>query len=170
MAKTQRGPETGKKSSIKLIIVIGVAVLGLAAGVGAGVYFYMSKFSNDVENSAPLDGKQMREPEPVDLFYYDLSKPLIVDFPKGASARLIQVSLAFQVEGQDALEALKKHDPMIRNNLLMLINSTGPDNLYTREGKQQLRADMVEAVGSALQKMTGKNPVKQVFFTAFVMQ
>ena len=153
-----------------IIIVIIVAALALVVGGGAGVYFYMNKLSKDVGGSEQINEGHKEQSETTGLYYYDFSKPLIVDFPKGSSARLIQVSLAVQVEGRETLDALKKHDPMIRNNLLMLISSANADSLNTRAGKEQLRADILATVGAALQEMTGKNHVKQVFFTAFVMQ
>jgi len=59
---------------------------------------------------------------------------------------------------------------MIRNNLLMTISTQGSEHLATRDGKQALRAEMLEEVGEIMEKMTGKNEVVDLFFTTFVMQ
>ncbi|WP_054760165.1 flagellar basal body-associated FliL family protein [Methylomonas koyamae] len=59
---------------------------------------------------------------------------------------------------------------MIRNNLLMAISSLGADKAKTLEGKQELRAMMQQEIGKVLEKMAGKNTVKEVYFTDFVMQ
>jgi flagellar FliL protein len=59
---------------------------------------------------------------------------------------------------------------MLRNNLLMTISGQGAKNLMTREGKEQLRAKMLDEIGKVMEKMTGKNEVSNLFFTTFVMQ
>ena len=46
----------------------------------------------------------------------------------------------------------------------------GSANLMTREGKEALRAEMLKEIGSVMEKMTGQNKVKDIFFTTFVMQ
>ncbi|MDO9239572.1 MAG: flagellar basal body-associated FliL family protein, partial [Methylicorpusculum sp.] len=106
----------------------------------------------------------------LESLYYDMSKPLIVDFPRGSSIRLIQISVSLMVKGQETLDALKKHDPMIRNNLLMLISSQSGEDLASREGKEKLKEAMKLEVGNVLKKMSGSDRLKEVFFTAFVMQ
>jgi len=114
--------------------------------------------------------EELVEEEEKEEVYYDLEKALIVNFPKGSGASLIQVSVSFLVKGSETIDALKKHEPMIRNNLLMAISGLGAENLKTQEGKEQLRATMLAEVGKVMEKMTGKNTVDNLFFTTFVMQ
>lgn len=52
----------------------------------------------------------------------------------------------------------------------MAISSLGADKAKTLEGKQELRAMMQQEIGKVLEKMAGKNTVKEVYFTDFVMQ
>ena len=165
MAEDEEGTE--KKSSKKMIIV-GLVVL-LLAGAGGGYYFMMG---DDTETDEEQVEEVVEEDDDtaVEEVYYDMSKPFIVNFPKGSEARLIQVSVSLLVKGEDTVEALKKHEPMIRNNLLMSISAKGAKNLKTKEGKEELRADMLKEIGNVMEKMTGKNKVKNLFFTAFVMQ
>ncbi len=161
--------EEEKKSSKKMIII---AVLVLLLGGGGAGYFFMAGDSTEVE------GEQTEKPgEQADAtesnnekLYTALEKPLLVNFPKGSRARLIQVSLTLLVEDEETIEALKKHQPMLRNNLLMIISAKGPDKLASKEGKEELRAEMLEEAGKIMTKMTGKNKVDNVFFTTFVMQ
>jgi len=168
MAENEAEDGSEKKSSKKMIIIVGVILLLVAAG--GGYYFIMG-------DDAETDGEQVEEVEEeeeeegaVEEVYYEMSKPFVVNFPKGSEARLIQVSVTLLVKGEEAIEALKKHEPMIRNNLLMNISAKGAKNLKTKEGKEALRADMLEEIGNVMEKMAGKNKVKDLFFTAFVMQ
>ncbi len=148
---------------MKLLAIILGAVL-LAGGVGGGVFYYLHHSAN-AEKTAHDDEEEAEK------LYYEMAKPLTVNFPRGSSIQMIQISLAFLVAGkEDALEAVKKHEPMIRNNLLMLISAQKPESLNMREEKEKLRAAMLNEVNSILKKMAGKSQVKELFFTAFVMQ
>jgi flagellar FliL protein len=68
-------------------------------------------------------------------------------------------------------EVLKKNDPRIRNDLLMLLGNQHYDAISTREGKEKLQAQSLESV-RAVVKSTGGDAgkVEALYFTAFVMQ
>ncbi|MCF6250557.1 MAG: flagellar basal body-associated FliL family protein [Methylococcaceae bacterium] len=168
MAENELENGEAKKSSKKIIII--VAVVLLLAGGGAGYYFIAGDQSPD-ENGEQIEEVEDVEEEGSDIeLYYDLNKALVVNFPKGSGASLIQVSISLLVKGDETVEALKKHEPMIRNNLLMVISAKGANNLMKREGKEELRSDMLREVGKVMEKMTGNNKVINIFFTTFVMQ
>lgn len=166
MAEKNQKAEGEKKSSKKLIIII-LAVLLVLAGAG-GAYFFLA--GDDPESVADVAETEQKPETKPEVFYYDFSKPLIVNFPAGSRMRLMQVSISLLVDSQEAIEDLKKHDPMIRNNLLMLISAQSSDELNSREGKETLRQAVHAEVSTVLEKMTGKQPLKEVFFTSFVMQ
>ncbi len=168
MAENELENGEAKKSSKKIIII--VAVVLLLAGGGAGYYFMAGDQLPD-ENGEQIEEVEDVEEEGSDIeLYYDLNKALVVNFPKGSGASLIQVSISLLVKGDETVEALKKHEPMIRNNLLMVISAKGANNLMKREGKEELRSDMLREVGKVMEKMTGNNKVINIFFTTFVMQ
>ncbi len=166
--------EAEKKSSKKLIIIIVAIVLLLGGGAG-GYFFFMNKPADSEqsdkksENKAAEVEKEDDDPAQAEQ-YYELSDPLLVNFPPGSSAKIIKVSVTVLVKGEENAAALKKHEPMIRNNLLMAISSIGADKAKTLEGKQELQATMLTEVGKVMELMTKKNPVKAVYFTEFVMQ
>jgi len=163
--KDQEEAVDEKKSSKKLIIII-VAVILLLAGGGAGYYFM---FMGD-PSEAMDEEEQTKEAETTDYFYFDIEKPFIVQFPKGAGARLLQVSISIQVKNEAFIEDLKKHQPMLRNNLLMIINDSKPGELKTGQGKQALKNKMLEEVNSIMSKMSKENHIEDLFFTSLVMQ
>jgi flagellar FliL protein len=106
----------------------------------------------------------------LEMIYYDMGKPFVVSLPQGSSAKLVSVSVSVSAEDQEAVDALKKHEPMIRNNLMMLIGSQKVDDLKTREGKEQLRKEILHSIVDILKKKLGKAHVEEVFFTSFVLQ
>lgn len=170
MAEAQAKDE-GKKSSKKLIMIILGAVL-MMAGAAAGGYFFMAyKMGNAGAEAKAGSGEHKEEPvheEPT--VYYDMPTALLVNFPSGASAKVIKISLTILLVGEASVAIMKKHEPMIRNNLLMVVSTIGADKAKTLEGKQALRAAMLAEVGKVLEKMAGKNTAKDVYFTDFVMQ
>ncbi len=159
-----------KKSSKKLIVII-MAVLILIGGGGAGYYFF---FMTDpaVEGEEAVEEPEEEEADAGNsgVFYFDLDKPFIVQFPKGNEAKLLQVSISIQVNDELFIEELKKHEPMIRNNFLMVMADANAGELKTVEGKENLKAGLLEALNKIMDKMSKKNHVEDLFFTALVMQ
>jgi len=166
MAENEEIEGEEKKSS--KVIIIAAAVLVLLIGGGAAYYFMAGDDSSEsVENSEEQKEEAAVASEQV---YYDLEKALIVNFPKGSAASLIQVSLSLLLDSVETIDAVKKHEPMIRNNLLMAISAKGADKLQTTEGKEELRAEMLAEITKVMERMSKKNKVENIFFTAFVMQ
>jgi len=179
MAEIQHEGAEVKKSSKKLIIIILAAVILLAGGGGAA-YFFLFKSApveegHDEHGNAKTEEKheeKHEDPEAAaaEKLYFDLTKPLVVNLPKGTGAKFVMIAITFLVEGADMVDALKKNEPMIRNNLLMLISAQNAEELKTREGKDKLRAGIQESVSTTLTKMAGKSRLKDIYFTSFVMQ
>lgn len=172
MAEVEQNQEQGEepKSSKKWLIIAAIALLLLGGG-GAGYYFFMAGDPGDDAAEQGEDGEEGSE-QAVDKpsFYYDMTKPLIVNYPQGSAARLVQVSISIMVKDEPTVEALKKHEPMIRNNLLMLISAHDPGELQSVAGKEILRGKMLKEISKVMQKMTESDQVQELFFTSFVMQ
>ncbi|MDP1665480.1 MAG: flagellar basal body-associated FliL family protein [Methylobacter sp.] len=167
MAELEQESGEGKKSPKTLIIMIVAAVILLAAG--GGVTFFLMK--GDSSNGEKVEhGGEDEAAVHVEKLYFDMSKPVVVDFPKGSTVKHGRITVSMLVEGAETIEVLKKNEPMIRNNLLMLIGAQDPASLNSREGKEMLGKAMLDDVTAVLVKMAGKGQVKQIFFTSFVMQ
>lgn len=155
-----------KKSLIKLIIMIVAAVILLA--VGGGVTFFLVK--GDSSKEAKVEHADKEAEVHVEKLYFDMAKPIVVDFPAGSAVKHGRITVSMLVEGAETIEVLKKNEPMIRNNLLMLIGAQDATNLNTLEGKEMLRKAMLDDVTAVIVKMSGKGKVEEIFFTSFVMQ
>jgi len=113
--------------------------------------------------------KAHKKPTNVTL-YFDMSKPLIVDFPKGSPMEIVQIATSFVVADQETADALKKIEPILRNNLLLIIGSQSADSLATTAGKETLRKAMLDDVTATLYKLKIHGEVLEVLFTSFIMQ
>jgi flagellar FliL protein len=158
------GQETGEKSSKKLII-IAAAVILLVVGISIGATVFLMKGSSSKEGKVE-EVKEVHE----ELLYFNMDKPIVVDFSKNSMAKHGRITIAMQVEGAETIAALKKNEPMIQNNMLMLIGAQDPANLNTREGKEALSKSILDDVNAVLKKMAGKGQVDEIFFTSFIMQ
>ncbi|MGR8929460.1 MAG: flagellar basal body-associated FliL family protein [Gammaproteobacteria bacterium] len=171
-------PAEGEKKSTKKILLLVLVPLIFLGGGAAGYYFFFVKPADAQldegtkgQRSPDKGSESQDKPNEADSeTYYNLEAPLIVNFPPGSSARIVKISISVLLTDQVSVEMLKKHEPMIRNNLLMVISSMGADQMKTFEGKQALRTMMLTEIGKVMEKMSGKNTVKDVFFTEFVMQ
>ncbi len=167
MAELEQEDGEAKKSPKKLIIMIAAAVILLAVGGGVTFFFMKGSSSNGEKVEHAEEDESAASAEKL---YFDMSKPLVVDFPKGSVAEHGRITVSMLVEGAENVGILKANEPMIRNNLLMLISAQDAANLNTGEGKEALRKAMLDEVTSVLVKMAGKGEVKEIFFTSFVMK
>jgi len=164
MAELEQESGDAKKSPKKLIMMIVAALILVAAGGGV-TFLLMKEDSSKGEKAENVEAAVHAE-----KLYFDISKPIVVDFPKGAAVQHGRITVSMLVEGAETIAVLKKNEPMIRNNLLMLIGAQAPESLNTREGKELLGKAMLDDVSAVLVKMAGKGKVDEIFFTSFVMQ
>jgi len=158
-----------KKSSKLLYMIIG-GVFAVLIIVGATLYF-TGFFSSDEdgEDGEAVEDEQESEVKG-DPVYQPLGSDFVIRFKKGGGARLLQISISTLTYDAEVVEAVKKHTPMIRNNLLLLLSAKKPTELKTPEGKESLRQEVLESVQKVIEDQLGKKGVEQVFFTALVMQ
>lgn len=168
MAESNQDNAADKKTAKILIFIIILLLLIIVAGA---VYFLMNGSETTAANqeSATEESSEQAADSAKKFYYYEVEQPLRVNFPKGSSASLIEIRVAF-LSSYDTEAALKKHEPMIVNNLLMTISAAGADQLKTKAGKNELRQRMLQETNEIMNKMTGNNEVQDVFFTTFVMQ
>ncbi|MFU8789572.1 MAG: flagellar basal body-associated FliL family protein [Methylobacter sp.] len=157
--------ENGDKKSLKKMIIIIVGVVLLLAVSSGATFFLMKDFiakEGTVSETVPTVAAEK--------FYFDLGTPIVVAFPRGSTAKNARIMISMLVEGADTVDVLKKNEPMIRNNLLMLIGAQNSSTLNTREGKEMLRQAMLDDTAAILAKVGGKGRVSEIFFTSFIMQ
>ena len=154
-----------KPSKKPLIILILAVVISLAAGAGGMFFFMQQQIEHKVEEACA-------EPPPpvITTIYNELSKPLVVNFPQNSSVRLVKITLSISAGDEGTIAVLKKNEPMIMNNLLMLISGQNPDDLKTHEGKIALRNAIFDDVSAMLEKTSPGSEIKEVFFTSLIMQ
>jgi flagellar FliL protein len=168
MAKIEQ--EDGEKKSPKKMIILIIAAVVLLAGAGGAAFFFMKGGASKHEKVEHVEAAEDESAVSAEKLYFEMSKPMVVDFPKGSAFKHGRITISMLVEGAETIAVLKKNEPMIQNNLLMLVGAQDSNVLNTHEGKEALRKAMLDDVTAVLKKMAGKGKVEEIFFTSFVMQ
>ena len=190
--KLDLGEEKKPSSTKKIIFIVLGSVLVTLIAVFATLYFlgiFPPKAKSDATHAEAghevtaeahegENGEDEHEGEKggekghaVQVTYYDLKPSFMINFGANPEARLLQIDMSLATQDSSVPDALKKHDPMIRNNLLLLIGAEDPAVLKTAEGKEALRTKILDEVNAILKKQAKKkNAVDEVFFTGFIMQ
>jgi len=155
----EEGGDAPKKSKKLLFIILAVVLLG----GGAGAFFFLK--GGDHKADAKVEAAIL---PPI---YISLDPPFVVNFEAEAAVRFLQVTISVMTRDLHTQELLKNNDPRIRNDLLMLLGNQKYDNISTREGKEKLQAQALEAVREVVKSAGGEGAkIEALYFTAFVMQ
>jgi flagellar FliL protein len=185
----------GKK---KLILIIVAAVIGglvLLGGTIGGTVYIMGKSSGkaksakksskaeDAAEEEAADDEAAADAEAADegdggdeeggpkaATYVALDPAFVVNFEGAGPARFLQISVEVMTRKPEYAEHIKKHMPVIRNNLVLLFGSQTYDKVNTLQGKEQLRQSALTEVQKILDAETGDAGVEALYFTSFVMQ
>jgi flagellar protein FliL len=186
-------PKSGK-SNLILIIVIAVLTTVLVGG-GITAAILLSKDHKTEEHAdadaeeevvaeAESDKKDDKKTKKDDkskkdksatpkapAIYIPLEPPFVVNFDATQSSRFLQVTVEIMTRDPALSQLIKDNNPAIRNDLLLLFGNQDASVISTRDGKEQLRKDVLEAVRNVAKTEGGKPElVENVFFTTFVMQ
>jgi flagellar protein FliL len=154
------------KSKLRLILMI-VAALVVIGG-GAGAYFMLA-------GSKPKDGaaeaEKAEEHAKTPAIFVKLDPPFVVNFEAEQLVRFLQVTVEVMSRDPATVELIKTNDPVVRNDLLLLLGNQEYATISSREGKEKLRLSALEAVRKVVVSAGGKaEAVEAVYFTSFVMQ
>jgi flagellar protein FliL len=157
--------EKKKGGKLKLIIIVLVA-LGVLGGGGfaAWKFFLQPKAAeeahgNETAPGAPAEtvntGGQLVT---LDSFVVNLSDPM--------GRRYLKATLDVEVADAAAAAALTAAMPKIKDTLLLLLSSKTFADISSMDKKIELKNDIVDR----LNLIIGKNKVRNVYFTEFVVQ
>lgn len=135
----------------------------LLAGAGGGAWYTGLLGS-------PADGDTVAAPRELPPLYHTLGDSLVVNFQSPGRARFLQVGIELMTRDRSALETLKSHNAVIRNELIMLFSDKSFEELSSREGKEALQRAALEEVQRVMQEHHGAPAIESLYFTGFLMQ
>ena len=166
-APGQDGAAPPKKKGKLGLILIAAAVLVLGGG-GAAAYFLLGGHK-DPKAVAAAKAKEAAEKTPA--LYVALDPPFVVNFEAEQLVRFLQVTVQVMSRDPATVELIKTNDPVVRNDLLLLLGNQSYQTISSREGKEKLRLQALDAVRKVVTTAGGKaEKVEAIYFTSFVMQ
>lgn len=155
-------PASGNKKKIIILAIVAVVLIAIVAGVA------MMMLGGGGEES---EGEEavVEESATTETYYLALDN-LVVNFAQKGGAKFLQVKMELMAHDPEVLKAVEEHMPVIRNDILVLLGSQNAAQLSSREGKEQLRAELLAAVQKIVKANAGLKGPQAVYFTNFVMQ
>jgi len=162
--------EQPKKSRKKMWIIITISMLLLLGGGGAGAYFYVFSEADPLGLQGDGEG-DADEPEPRQPpIYYGMDPAFVNNLSGTGGRRFMQVSVQIMARDPEVIAAVERHEPVIRNDLIMLFSDQTLESVDGTEGKEALRRQSLEAVQKILRNNDEPTEVEQLFFTSFIVQ
>ncbi len=165
-------------SMTKLVIIIVVLQMMMFGGFGAFLYFSGALGGGAGAGHEAVaaeeghhDGKEEVAHEEAPPIYIPLEPAFVVNFSDSSGgSRFMQATIQLMTREPEIEEAVKTHMPVIRNAVVLLLSSQSVEGVAGIEGKEKLRAEVLEKIREILEERTGKPGVEEVYFTSFVIQ
>ncbi|MBV1872616.1 MAG: flagellar basal body-associated FliL family protein [Gammaproteobacteria bacterium] len=155
-------PSSSGKKGIIIYALIGLLAVG--AGIGGTLFFVSS-------GGETSDGEVAAEPVKKKAKYYPIKPPFVLNFRDGKGRqRFLQIGVSIMSREPDAIDALRAHAPLIRNNLILLFSAQEFTELQKPEGKDKLAEQTLLELQAFLQEEIESPGIEKVLFTDFVMQ
>lgn len=157
--KAEKGGNLKRNLLITLLLLLGM-------GAAAAAWLYFGQQGIEIVKE---DIKKEVKHEPVPL-YYTFDPAFVVNFTDNDHIRYLQVNIEIMTYEDSVLEVVDKYQPLIRNNLIMLLSNLTFNDITTASGKRKIREEALAEIQNIVKEKTGNNGVEDLYFTNFVMQ
>ncbi|MGJ8669711.1 MAG: flagellar basal body-associated FliL family protein [Oceanococcus sp.] len=148
------------KKKRKWPMLVFLLLLMSGGGGGAGYYFLVLAPQAAAEAAEAL-------PTPAPTVYFELRPAFVANLVGG---RFLQVELDLMARDQTVIDAVVKHNPAIRNDILLLLGNQKPSAIESLDGKLAVQKAATESINAILAKRENGVQVEEVYFSSFVMQ
>nr|WP_298171277.1 flagellar basal body-associated protein FliL [uncultured Pseudomonas sp.] len=118
---------------------------------------------------AEEDEKAKEEAAPV-VAYISLFPALVGNFGSGPKLKFFKADISLRVTGADTEAKVKHHEPLIRNQLVMLFSQQTEASMAAPEAKENLRVEALKQVQEVLTQEEGKPLVEDLLFNNLIIQ
>jgi len=102
--------------------------------------------------------------------YYALVPALVGNYGSDGKLKYYKADIALRLGGTEAQAKVKHHEPLIRNQLVMLFSQQTDASLSTVEAKEALRQEALKQVQAVLTQEEGKPLVDDLLFNNLIVQ
>jgi flagellar FliL protein len=163
--------------SKKMLIIVVVVVLAL---VGAGAAFFLKKKNVDEDGEEVEETSHAAVPAGAPPTYLPFDN-MVVNLADPGGERVAQIGITLELGDAHQADVVKAYVPAIRSEALLLISQRTADELLSREGKDKLSEDILEAAsahfeppeppkGKKKKAKVHESPIHAVLFSSFIVQ
>ncbi len=117
----------------------------------------------------PLGAQAAKDNDPSKIGYLELSPALIGNYGEGVGRpKFFKADVALRVIGTENLARVQHHQPLIRNELIMLFAELGNDGMNSVENKEALRQQALERVRKVIEQEEGRPLVEDLLFNNLI--
>ncbi|MEX6500890.1 flagellar basal body-associated protein FliL [Pseudomonas zhanjiangensis] len=102
--------------------------------------------------------------------YINLTPALVGNFGVGPKLKFYKADVALRVTGSEAEEKVKHHEPLIRNQLVMLFSQQTDQTMGAAGAKEALRQEALKQVQDVLTQEEGAPLVEDLLFNNLIIQ
>lgn len=167
-AEVTPGAEKTVTTPVKMIALLLVGAVVLVA-LSVGGMFLMLK-ATGMLNPPGEDGAAAAKVPASPAVYHPLDPAFVVNINDNGRMRYLQVTMEVMTRDSSMVDEIKKHMPLIRNNLVLLLSSQTVASLQSAEGKESVRLQALTAIQNVLQAEIGVPGIEAVYITSMVIQ
>ncbi|UVE17631.1 flagellar basal body-associated protein FliL [Pseudomonas sp. LS44] len=120
-----------------------------------------------VQVNAKEEDKEGAAPK---VAYVNLVPAIVGNFGSGTHLKFFKADIALRVTGSEAEDKVEHHEPLIRNQLVMLFSQQTEASLGDLEAKEKLRQEALKQVQQVLSQEEGKPLVDDLLFNNLIIQ
>jgi flagellar FliL protein len=165
----------GKGGAVKWVLIgVGAFVLATLSQAVAPI-FTLPLMEKLAQHKAAKEAEALAEKEhpsrdpPAEPIYAPLNPPMVVNLANDPSG-FLQVEIQVMARDAAIIDAVKANEPAVRGALLMLLAGKTREDVTTREGKEQLRSEVLSEVQRVIGPYTNDHNVEDVYFTSLIAQ
>ncbi|MFI8481959.1 flagellar basal body-associated protein FliL [Pseudomonas sp. NPDC078700] len=102
--------------------------------------------------------------------YINLTPALVGNFGSGPKLKFYKADVSLRVAGPEAEAKVTHHEPLIRNQLVMLFSQQTEEGLSAPEAKEKLREEALKQVQQVLTQEEGEPLVEDLLFNNLILQ
>lgn len=102
--------------------------------------------------------------------FVDLTPALVGNYGSGPRLKYFKADIALKVTGKESADKVEHHEPLIRNQLIMLFAQQTDETLGSVEAKEKLRQEALKQIQTVLKEEEGKPLVDDLLFNNLIVQ
>lgn len=119
---------------------------------------------------APAALAEEKKKDVPQVSYVALAPPLVGNYLVGARLKLYKADISLRVPHAEAQAKVQLHEPLIRNQLVMLFAQQTEESLTGLDAKETLRQEALKQVRQVLEAEEGAPLVDDLLFNNLIIQ